>query len=221
MATAFRVNEAPEAEPPAMTGCVGIGDFGRRVANLLAATVPGTRRFPGPAEALDAGAGILVVASWRPSPALYEQADELAFKHQRPWLPVIMEHPVIRVGPWVAPPAAPCYACYQSRRAQHDDQRETTRLLHDAYDRDECCGPAGFLPHHARAAAEVAQSMLAAAERGTQRPGQVITVRLARLEVSADQVVPVHACPRCSPPGSAPERDLSALFRLPQAVPAP
>jgi bacteriocin biosynthesis cyclodehydratase domain-containing protein len=189
---------------------------------LLTSALPGAQRFAVPADAFgaDADAGAVVLALWRPSPALCERVDELAFSSQRPWLPVIAEHPVIRVGPWIAPPAAPCYACYQARRGQHDEQRETTGLLHDAYDRDESCGPAGFLPHHARTAAGIALSMLEAAARGTLVTGQVVTARLTRLEVSADRVVPMHGCARCSSPGAAAERDLRAVFRLRQGVPA-
>lgn len=220
MATAIRVTSAPDLFLPATAGCLAVGAFGGRVADLLTSALPGAQRFAEPADAFGAGAGAVVLALWRPSPALCEVVDELAFRSQRPWLPVIAEHPVIRVGPWIAPPAAPCYDCYQARRVQHDEQRETTGLLHDAYDRDESCGPAGFLPHHARIAAAIALSMIQAAARGTPVTGQVVTARLTRREVSADRVVPVHDCVRCSPPGATAERDLNAIFRLRQVVPS-
>jgi len=220
VATAIRVTSAPDRFRPATAGCLAVGAFGRRVADLLTSALPGAQRFAEPADAFGAGVGPVVLALWRPSPALCERVDELAFGSQRPWLPVIAEHPVIRVGPWIDPPAAPCYDCYQVRRVQHDEQRETTRLLHDAYDRDESCGPAGFLPHHARTAAGIALSMIEAAARGTPVTGRVVTVRLTRLEVSADRVVPVHDCVRCSPSDATAERDLRAIFGLGQAVPS-
>lgn len=218
MATAIRVNSAPDLSRAATAGCLAVGAFGSRVADLLTSALPGAQRFAEPADAF--GAGAVVLALWRPSPALCEQVDELAFKTGRPWLPVIAEHPVIRIGPWIAPPAAPCYDCYQARRVQHDKQYETTALLHDAYDRDMSCGPAGFLPHHARTAAGIALSMLDAAARGTPVTGRVVTARLTRLGVSAHHVVPVHGCARCSPPGATAEPDLRAILPLRQAVPS-
>lgn len=220
MATAIRVTSAPDLCRPATAGCLAVGAFGSRVADLLTSALPGAQRFAEPADAFGAGAGAVVLALWRPSPALCEQVDELAFKTGRPWLPVIAEHPVIRIGPWIAPPAAPCYDCYQARRVQHDQQYKITALLHDAYDHDMSCGPAGFLPHHARTAAGIALSMLEAAARGTPVTGRVVTALLTRLGVSADHVVPVHGCARCSPPGATAERDLRAIFRLRQGVPA-
>ncbi len=220
MAAAIRVNSAPDLSRPATAGCLAAGAFGSRVADLLTSALPGAQRFAEPADAFAAGAGAVVLALWRPSPALCEQVDELAFKTGRPWLAVIAEHPVIQIGPWIAPPAAPCYACYQARRVQHDKQYETTALLEYAYDRDMSCGPAGFLPHHARTAAGIALSMLEAAARGTPVTGRVVTAGLTRLGMSAHHVVPVHGCTRCSLPRAAAEPDLRAVFRLRQAVPS-
>ena len=193
----------------APVSCAGTGAFGRRVAGLLTAALPAAREYPGPAAAFGQGSGAVVVAMWRPSPAVAEQADELSFAHRRPWLPVIMEHPVLRVGPWVGPPGSPCFACYQARRDQHDEQRATTALLHEAYDDDPDLGPAGFLPQHARVAAGIALAMLAAAGRGAVLAGRVVTVRLGSASMSADHVAARHGCQRCSP--DVPHRDLRSL----------
>lgn len=187
---------------PAIAG-LGVGAFGSRVVDLLG---------PQPARDVDSvfrsDADVVVVALWRPAPALCERADRLAFEHGTRWLPVVLEHPVVRIGPLVTPPAAPCYACYQARRAQHDERRDTTAMLYDAYDRDPGCGPTGFLPHHARTAAAIARRL--AAEDGD--PGRVVTVRPAGSMVSADRVVPLHGCERCGSPYR--ERDLRDLFGL-------
>jgi bacteriocin biosynthesis cyclodehydratase domain-containing protein len=198
---------AGSAAPATPAAFLGAGAFGNRVAGLLAAARPGGRTFTDPGAAFSNETGPVIVALWRPAPALCERVDELAFTAGRPWLPVIMEHPVVRVGPLVTPPSAPCFACYQQRRRQHDDHRETTRLLHAAYDRDDACGPAGFLPQHARTAAAVAWAMLDAGQAG-----QVVTVRLTAPGLSAGRVLPVHGCARCSPPPDP--VDLRALFRL-------
>lgn len=200
-------HRAGQARPDSPGALVAAGAFGHAVAALLAAARPGRGTCTDLDTAFTTDAGPVIVALWRPAPALCERANELAFISGRPWLPVIMEHPVVRVGPLVTPPAAPCFACYAERRLQHDAHRETTRLLRAAYDRDDACGPAGFLPQHARTAAAVALSMLAAGSAG-----EVVTVRLTAPGLSASHVVPVHDCTRCSPPPE--QADLRALLRL-------
>jgi bacteriocin biosynthesis cyclodehydratase domain-containing protein len=170
----------------------GYGDFGSRVIELLAG-----RR----------DTGVAVVALSRPAPALCEQADELAHRTGTAWLPVVAETTVIRVGPYVRPGAAPCFACYAERRSQHDRHRLRTEILHRAYDRDDELAPTGFLPHTARLAVAGARLALKRAI-----PGEVITLRTDDARVSADTVRPRSSCIRC---GSAEyRRPLLETLRL-------
>lgn len=202
MATAIRVTG------PAL---IGVGDFGQRTVSLLGAALPGAQVLPagdlGPAFAREHRP--VVVATWRPSHALCEQADELSFRYGRPWLPITMDSLAIRVGPLVSPSHGPCFRCFRRRREQHDRERDVTAALHAAYDADPGCGPGGHLPHQARTAAAVATSLLASG------PGRVVAIRLRDLELTAAPVLGWHDCDRC---GSVPVPD-AGLKRLAAALP--
>lgn len=195
---------------------IATGAFGERVGRLLAETRPGTKVLSVSrlAYAFSEFRGPVVLASWRPELALCEEIDALAHDTERPWLPVVLETAAVRVGPLIRPPYAPCFRCYRLRRSQHDLQARTTSLLTGRYDRDPHCGPGGFLPHHARAAAAVVAAYADGAP-GTG-PGRVSTVRLRRWDVEAHRVVPCHGCTRCGDRGAAnPE-----LNRLRAVLPA-
>lgn len=186
---------------------MGVGGFGERTARLLAAEFPDAETLPGPdlSRGFDGSPCTVVVAAWRPAPSLTEQADELAYRFSTPWLPVVMESTVVRVGPLVRPPQRPCFRCYWERRKQHDRQRAVTAVLHAAYDQDPRCGPGGHLPHHARLAAAVAAGVLRSG-----RTGEVTTIRLDVWGMKTDHVVPPHGCPRC---GGSGEKDRRGSLR--------
>jgi bacteriocin biosynthesis cyclodehydratase domain-containing protein len=198
---------APAPQAPVMIG--GTGEFGRRVAGFLSAWRPEAREFD-PADGIDAvfagEAGAVVLALWRPEAALCEQADELSFRHSVPWLPVILEHPAIRIGPFVRPPTGPCFRCYATRKAQHDQQPWITAAMDAAYQRDQDCGPRGYLPQHARLAAAMAIEALDAGTASARRAaggllaGEVVTVGLVTGGLQASPVLAVHNCDRCDAP---------------------
>jgi bacteriocin biosynthesis cyclodehydratase domain-containing protein len=164
----------------------GVGPFGQAVADQLGGVTVAPRELP------QTDADVLVMALWRPSPALCDRVDAAAFAAGRPWLPIIVEHPHVLVGPWVAPPAGPCFACYTARRTQHDPSSRATAGLHTAYDADPALGPAGYLPHHVRVAAALA--LLALDRRAA---GQLSAYNVQTGQLSAQRLVGVHACPRC------------------------
>ncbi|MEU7599511.1 TOMM precursor leader peptide-binding protein [Streptomyces sp. NPDC040724] len=189
---------------PGPVPLVGAGGFGARTVALLAQEFAGSVMLPADElqRAFREFEGPVVLAAWRPMPALFEQADAWAYRLGRAWLPVVMETSVVRVGPLVVPAGGPCFRCYRERRRQHDLQGVTTSALYEAYDADPECGPGGFLPHHARLAATVAARYVrAAAGEGSAagpRPGAVSTLSLRQWGVDTSHVVPWHGCPRCS-----------------------
>jgi bacteriocin biosynthesis cyclodehydratase domain-containing protein len=189
-------------------GVVGIGPFGDRVAAHLMNTHPGARlvAWSDIQNAFAVGRSAVVVALWRPEPLLCEKADELAHRHGLPWLPVTMEHPVIRIGPLVWPRCGPCFRCYRARREQHDTQPAATAALLKAYEDDSSAGPGGYLPHQARMAAAIARQMLGCLAvgdgQGEVAAGQVTTLRLLGGGMSVSRVIACHDCRRCGgPPG--------------------
>jgi bacteriocin biosynthesis cyclodehydratase domain-containing protein len=187
------------------TVLVGAGAFGERVAQLLAGRAPGRRVVA--VQDLDSAArarpAALVLAVGRPAPALCRHADELAYEIGFPWLPVLAETSHLRIGPWISPPHGPCFECYHTRRLQHDRQLATTLLVHRACDDDADYGPFGHLPHHARLAAGLADTILAAVRAGSvsRFAGRVTSARLATGTITTSHVVPCHFCDRCA--GSA------------------
>ncbi|MBV9451292.1 MAG: TOMM precursor leader peptide-binding protein [Streptosporangiaceae bacterium] len=168
-------------------------DFGHRVARFLAEEFPGSRETGADdlASAFTGDATAIVVVVPRPAWALCERADQWAYEHGRPWLPVVMEHPVLRVGPLVCPPSGPCFKCYRARRFQHDTEYAASAVLNAAYDLDAALSPTGYLPHHARLAAAVATQFLTNAETGVVFAFDVLSGR-----IGAHRVISCHDCER-------------------------
>jgi bacteriocin biosynthesis cyclodehydratase domain-containing protein len=166
-------------------GVLGVGPFGRRVAALLA---PHAVPVDGFTDDID----VLVAVLWRPAPALCAELGAAA--GDRAWLPVVVEHPHLVVGPYVAP-GGPCLDCYQRRRQQHESPDAVTADLHAAYDADPALGPAGFLPHQARYAAALVLAALREA-----RAGWLTVQHLVSGSVATHHVIGVHDCARCGEP---------------------
>ncbi|GAA2746347.1 TOMM precursor leader peptide-binding protein [Kitasatospora cinereorecta] len=179
----------------------GVGGFGEQVAHLL--STGGLDAQPIPPDGLaDAFAGrpaAVVLAAQHPMPDLCARADTLAWRHRVPWLPVITEDLVLRVGPWVVPGQGPCFGCYQARRIQHDDQAALTGALRHAQETAEGSGPRGFLPQHARTAAGLLHALLGGPDGVTARPGAVTSVSLRYGDIDTHPVLRCHGCPRCAP----------------------
>lgn len=203
MASAIRMTQ----RPPRSATIASTGAFGGRVSEILAAGLSGCREFSAIGSSLTdafaAGPSTIVLVLARPDQDLCESADQLSWRRQTPWLPVVMEHPVIRVGPVICPPGGPCFRCYTLRRAQHDRQRWATASLDMAYHNDQTCGPEGYLPHHARIAAALARDMLdrLALHDRDQVVGEVTTVRLLAGGLNTGRVIARHGCDRCGAGG--------------------
>jgi hypothetical protein len=160
---------------------VGGGGFGAELTRALGETWPkATPVEPAEVEAaLAGGAEAAVVALWRPSPTLADDLDNLFFRYGKPWLPVVLEHPHLVVGPWITPPVGPCLRCYEARRRQHEPAASAMSALHAAYDRDPSLGPDGHLPHHVRVAAGLADTVLRDGLAGAPSlPGRVTIYHL-------------------------------------------
>jgi bacteriocin biosynthesis cyclodehydratase domain-containing protein len=175
-------------------GVLGVGSFGRRVAELLAPHAV-------PVDGFTDDVDVLVAALWRPAPGLCAELGATA--GDRPWLPVVLEHPHLVVGPYVVPGGA-CFDCYQRRRRQHEPPDSVTAGLHAAYDADPALGPAGFLPHQARYAAGLVRVALRDASAG-----RITVAHLVSGSVATHHVVGVHDCTRCG--GPVPGRLAAAL----------
>jgi bacteriocin biosynthesis cyclodehydratase domain-containing protein len=182
---------------------IATGPFGVAVAERLAGTLAAatiTRADPSGRfwSQMWPPASMHVLCAWRAMPWLASRLDEMSFAWGTPWLPVICEHPELRVGPLIVPGSGPCYRCFRMRLSQHVPSEQLTAELHRHYDEDPTAGPRGHMPFHALLAAAAARSVI---ESG--QPGRVLQLNLVTQKSGSGQVVGVHGCPLCG--GRVPE----------------
>jgi hypothetical protein len=187
------------------------GAFGRRVASFLAGNEAASQTTydrpidgSGIESAFERQGTSIVIALSRPDPELCQRADLLAFERNRIWLPIVMEHPVITIGPLVRPPGGPCFTCSHRRRVQHEIGDELSAVVKAAYMADPAWGPEGYLPHHARLAAAIGHGLLLAPGLGDGRVHDealhsVVTIQLINNYISGDRIVPCLDCVCCEP----------------------
>jgi bacteriocin biosynthesis cyclodehydratase domain-containing protein len=186
---------------PSRVAAAGIGEFGLEVAERVAKSENGSLVTVDALENALVHGVMGIAAMWRPCPDLCERLDELAFQAGTPWLPIVMEHPRIRVGPWGAAPGGPCYRCYCWRRRQHDTQPQVTRALEAAYGASAAGGPTGYLPHHVTLAVGLARlSLREQATSGMEGAAdRVLWVNVVTGRPAMHRVIPSHGCTRCRP----------------------
>jgi bacteriocin biosynthesis cyclodehydratase domain-containing protein len=194
-----------------------VGPFGAAAARSLR-ELTGPRPvtpLAGPADlpAKPDGDGYVLFA-WRPAPAIEDALDALAHRHRVPWLPVVIEHPHLRVGPAVAPGRGPCAGCFTRRRAQHSRSAEADAALATRYDTDVTAGPAGYpptLPDLAAALAAHTIDRIAADPAGVA--GAVRRIDLLSGHPDTGQVTGVHGCARCGTGRDESDRSWRELLR--------
>lgn len=211
MAAAVRMTEP---RPGVTLAIVGAGRFGNQVARLLADGFPGSgMHSPSDLRLAFTAESPVVVAAPRPSWALCDRADQLAYRFGRSWLPAVIEHPVLRVGPLIAPPDGPCFGCYRARRLQHDPDYSASVVIDVACDSGIASPQDGCLPHHARLAAAMAARFL----RGGPA-GMVFSFDLQAARGTMHPVVSCHDCdhgPRYAAPVTAGAAALPATVAVP------
>ncbi|BCY08344.1 TOMM precursor leader peptide-binding protein [Actinoplanes sp. L3-i22] len=159
---------------------------------------------------------VKVLASWRRTPRLEREFDDESFRTGQPWLPVILDHPQLEIGPAVVPGLGACHDCYRRRLAQHDNARVIRAAIGDHYDAHPESGPDGYLPSTALLAAAVVADVVdrlrtdAAAEAGRVRQIEVPTQ-----QVRTGRAVGVHGCPRC---GLGRDETTRSYERLPEML---
>lgn len=180
------------------------GDFGERVAaHLTSATgCPALRAdVQGRRTAEWPHTGLRLVATWRPEEALFAQVARLHSATRTPWLPVIHEYPLIRIGPLVVPGAGPCYRCYLRRRSQHDRGSAAAQALRASAAADPRHGVTGFTEGQTMIAASLALDLIVRHQTAAAgRAGQVLFYNVLTRSLIADTVVRVHGCGECGTP---------------------
>ncbi|GIF12924.1 TOMM precursor leader peptide-binding protein [Actinoplanes teichomyceticus] len=198
-----------------------VGPFGYAVAERLrdlcrdvqVAGTDATGAGTGPPPAPGPGPRLDVLVAWRRVPALEREFDEDAYRSGHPWLPVVLDHPVLEIGPVVVPGAGACHGCYRRRLAQHDAGRAVRAAVDRYYDADPQAGPAGYLPATALfAAATVAEVVDRFRADPRDEAGRVRQIDVPTQQLRSGRVVGVHGCPRC---GSGRDETTRSYERLP------
>jgi bacteriocin biosynthesis cyclodehydratase domain-containing protein len=190
---------------PLTVQIVADGPFGLATATWLAGllTAAGHRGQLAPDDAPVAtvlAAGDLAVRiSWRDVHAEFDHFAAAAAHIGRPWIPVAMAHPWIRIGPAIVPGVPPCHACYQARVRQHQGPSAWWQdELQRRYAFDPAAGVAGYPPHAAAAAAALALDMIGASPAGRVQPGHVALLDYRSSEIHRWPVTAVQRC-ACDP----------------------
>ncbi|MDG4797052.1 TOMM precursor leader peptide-binding protein [Micromonospora sp. WMMD1082] len=177
---------------------VAVGDFGRAVAGRLVSRIAGTHVTESAPAAATTPLLPIVLASWREARTVARAID--ANDAVPWWLPVILAHPQIRVGPVFGPHVSGCYDCLLGRVLAADPQPHLTRALWDLYDRDATAGPLGYLEHHASVAAALATMLIRHDDSSRRR---VLRYNVLGGTLRVDEFVPVDGCSRWKHPGAA------------------
>jgi len=179
---------------------LSVGVFGRAVTKYLKTFYPDLLETvwsecrPGNREEWPQ-ASFVVVAAWRPVGSLCRVVDNLSYERGHPFVPVILDSPVLRLGPVTVPGVSGCWHCWDMRSRQHSPiSRERSSLL-EFYESNPNCGPAGYLESFAMiAAAQIGQVTRSSL---TQIAGQIWQMNLFTREVSTGYLVGVDGCKRC------------------------
>ncbi|MEV6318454.1 TOMM precursor leader peptide-binding protein [Streptomyces sp. NPDC051776] len=180
------------------------GEFGERVAGHVARMTGSPTQRAGLGDLQSATwphTPMRLVATWRLEDALLNEVARLHHACRTPWLPIVHEFPVIRVGPLVVPHRGPCYGCYVRRRAQHDRPSASAAALRASLAADPAHGVSGFTDAQAGIAAGLALDLLDQWDSASGlRSGLVLFYDVLTRSLVADTVARVHGCPDCGTP---------------------
>lgn len=197
---------------------LSIGYFGRAVTQYLrvfrtdiAETVVTDDTIALPAVSPKSWAVIL--ASWRPAPRFCELLDEFSFTWERPFVPVILDSTILRIGPVVIPGRGSCWGCWARRYTQHDSWQEERRVLLEHYASHPAAGPQGYLEPFAMIGASRLASILSSLAGSSAPAGHVWQIDVITREITEGIVVGVHDCSKCGLHRPAPERSFSSMRR--------
>ncbi|MGR6919183.1 hypothetical protein ACU635_33465 [[Actinomadura] parvosata] len=185
---------------------VSVGAFGAAVARSLSAS--GTQVVSVPVAggdiAVPAAAATVVLAASVGAPAVELELSRAAHEGGFAFLPIVLEHPRLRVGPVSRAGSRGCSACYRNRTRQHALNVAAEDALEEHHRRDPVAADRGYLAHW---------PALAAALAGQVDPLVIRQFDLLSNTPLVSRLVPVHGCGVCaSAPPDAPQ--LRSIARL-------
>jgi bacteriocin biosynthesis cyclodehydratase domain-containing protein len=181
---------------------VTAGTFGKAVARSLAALGGNVQEQESPGTEIPApdawpAADIYIAAAWRPVSRLCQSLSEHAFQTRTPFIPLIVDSSILRVGPVIVPGKSGCWRCWQLRSQQHAAlPREQAELLR-FYENNPHAGPGGYLePFAAMGAARIA-SVIQSQSHLQELAGHIWQIHLFTKEVSTSFLIGIDGCAWC------------------------
>lgn len=180
---------------------ISIGFLGNKIAKRIAeyghTVISHTNNPNEVSPATWPTASIHVLAAGFPVSNVCLLVDSMANKWRVPWLPVIVDHPHLRIGPTVSP-VGPCYSCFRRRRLQHLADVDLELSRESYYESGESQGPEGFLDPWMSFAAvvvwELAHGLIHDPENVS---GKVYEINMVTLRSQSGNAIGFHGCPRC------------------------
>ncbi len=200
---------------PELVSVISAGPFGTAIAHHLRNLREDVSETPLIEEQAiqPAMARVTIIAAWRPLSLLCERLDELSFQWQRPFVPVVAESVVLRIGPVVIPGRGPCWHCWAQRLQQHSKWPAAEQDLRQHYAANPKTGPQGYLEPFAMMAAARAAQIIEQLDSSQAVPGYIWQIDVMTREITTSVVTGVHDCPRCGLHRSLPELGYDKMKR--------
>jgi len=175
-----------------------VGRFGKAIADEISGRQPNCIT----AEALSTSVyelqgRIFILASWRPIISLCLDLDRIAHERSRPFLPVILEESILRVGPIVCPHRGPCWRCWLKRYQQHDPWPSRHFAVRKYYEEHEDDGPRGSFRPIVTIATGIVLMFIDAINRNCATPGLVWEFDFMARDIHTSLVIGVDDCHAC------------------------
>jgi bacteriocin biosynthesis cyclodehydratase domain-containing protein len=195
-----------------------VGPFGRAVATYLKAFEPdmmetecSDERAPFSEECSQGG--INVMASWRPVPRLCEHLDKFSSAARRPFVPLVLESNVLRLGPIIIPGEEGCWLCWEKRSAQHAAAPDDRAAVLEYYSAHAGAGPKGYLEPFALIGAINIKQVVDLLRSSNQCAGHIRQIDLVTRQIKTGVLVGIHNCPRCGLGREGPIRSIDEMRR--------
>jgi len=144
---------------------------------------------------IDERTDLCILISEHPCQKVARTLDDRCFERGIPFLPMIVEHPFLFIGPVANLDGSVCYHCFSDRYAQHNPISHIASVVDKHYEDRLSHGPKGVHPGDV---AFWSQWLLYSFETGFESFARTVArVHLLTRENVTSPVVPVHGCPRC------------------------
>ncbi|MGW4959877.1 TOMM precursor leader peptide-binding protein [Nonomuraea sp. NPDC004186] len=191
---------------------VAVGAFGVAVARSLTGPATHVVRVPVSDDGISIPPEVttLLLAASVPAPHLELQLSEAAHSQSVDFIPIVLEHPRLRVGPVSHAGSRGCSSCYRHRIRQHAVDPLAQDALEEHFRRAPEAAERGFPAHWPALAAGLARQVDLADNV------RVHHVDLLSNTPAMSRLVPVHGCGVCAPaPAQAPrQRSVARLVSV-------